>query len=668
MKFLVVVFCLFFSSLSSQHLLPQPSTYNKNVGKFVVSPQTYVYLKHSSEDLKKYTERFIRRLQNRSGITLESLVTQDTSHTHEIIISYTKNIDQLELHIDESYTIQVTPNKISIESPTNIGVYRAMETLLQLVKTNEKGAYIGACTITDQPRFPWRGLLIDVCRHWIPLEIILQNIDAMAAVKMNVIHLHLTEDQGFRIESKKFPLLHQLGNDGNYYTQDDIKKIIQYAKERGIRVIPEIDIPGHSTSWLVGYPRLASIERDYEVATRFGLFKGSINPINDYSYNFLDTLLTEICALFPDRYFHIGGDENNGLDWEANRKIQKFKIKNELLSNQELQAYFNRKILDILSRNKKIMVGWDEIFDAELPNTIAIQSWRGKKSLYKTAESGFESILSNGYYLDKVQPLSHYYKNDPVPVNAVISPKAQKMILGGEATMWTELTDHTNINSRIWPSTLALAERLWSTPSNCNTKYFYEKVPYISNQLQEFGLNHISFQATKLKQMSHHFTISEWKPFIEILEPVKGYKRHGYMKNNTTNYNTTASFNRIVDACYVESFQARQFNEYVKVNCKDGFCKSKDKIMIWLSAWVEATGHFHKISKESPQLFELHFYAAHVQELCELTWQKLNSPGEFSNINLERSHQLIDLIENFNTDVYFAPIEGLKLILNKNEQ
>lgn len=665
MRTLVLSFFAFTLTVNAQYLLPQPLIHKKKEAIFNITPQTYIYLKSSSNDLTKYTKRFAFRLQNKSGIVLKTPELQDTSNTHEIKIECLSIIDSLGLQNDESYNLSVSEKQIVIKAETNIGIYRGLETLLQLIETNKNGAHIKSCTIEDKPRFQWRGLLIDICRHWIPVEMIKQNIDAMAAVKMNVLHLHLTDDQGFRIESKKFPLLHQLGNDGNYLSREETKEIIQYAKARGIRVIPEFDIPGHSTSWLVGYPKLASIKRDYKVATRFGIFEGSINPTSDYTYNFLDTLLTEMCQLFPDTYFHIGGDENNGLDWESNKKIKKFMVKNELKSNEALQAYFNRKIVSIIKRNNKIMVGWDEIFQNNIPKSIAIQSWRGKKSMLEAAQNGFPCILSNGFYLDKAHPLKHYYENDPIPSTTNLSIEEQKMILGGEATMWTELTDQTNINSRIWPSTLAVAEILWSTQSNCNADELYKKTPVISNQLQEFGLDHLSFQDIKLKQISNNSTIQLWKPFIEVLEPIKGYKRHSFLKKNTSNYNSVVPLNRIADACFVESFTARDFNKLVNRNCNGEYCASREKIKYWLAKWVEATENYLKISSTSKSLYELNNYATYIQELCELAWRKMNSSSEFSEKDTDRANKLIGYIENYKIDVNFAPISGVKKIISK---
>lgn len=664
MKHIVIIFLFISSVLNAQHLLPQPKELNLHEGKFKIANNIKVRVTRPSLKLNKYTERFIQRLEYSSGVYFQHHKIQDTISSYEIVVNTNSTTENIHIETNESYAISVTSNKVIITAENNIGAYRALETLLQLITTSKNGPFFNNCSIVDEPRFKWRGLLIDVCRHWIPPHIIKRNIDAMAAVKMNVLHLHLTEDQGFRIESKKFPKLHELGNNGNYFTQEDIKGIIQYANDRGIRVVPEFDIPGHITSWLVGYPKLASANRNYEIATKYGVFKASLNPTEEYSYQFLDTLLTEMCQLFPDAYFHIGGDENNGSDWNQNKKIQKFMTKMELKNNHELQAYFNKRILPILIRNKKIMIGWDEIYDSNMPNSIAIQSWRGKESMIHAAKNGFPSLLSNGYYLDKVYKIEDYYENDPLPQGIDLTESQQKMILGGEATMWSEIVDQTTIESRIWPSALAIAERLWSSSENCDTKNFYVKVPFISNKLQEFGLTHINYQEALLGLISNNSSVQTWKPFIKALEPIRGYKRHDFLKK-TLKYSTITPLNRIADACYVESFTARKFNTLIHKNCKKaGFCQYRNDIKYWLAKWAKSAENFQRISYKSTALSEAHELALKVQEICELAWRKVNSPSELTDRENQRAKKLISEIDTYQLDIRFAPIDGIKILFN----
>ena len=220
--------------------------------------------------------------------------------------------------------------------------------------------------------------MIDVGRHFIPLDVFKRNMDGMAAVKLNVFHWHLSENQGFRIESKKFPKLQEMGSDGLYYTQAEVRDLIAYARERGIRVVPEFDMPGHTTAWFVGYPELASGPGPYQIERQWGVFDPAMDPTEEETYKFLDKFIGEMAGLFPDQFFHIGGDEVNGKEWDANPKIQAFMRAHGLKDNDELQAYFNQRVQKIVAKHGKTMLGWDEILRPDLPKSIVIQSWRGR--------------------------------------------------------------------------------------------------------------------------------------------------------------------------------------------------------------------------------------------------------------------------------------------------
>ena len=234
---------------------------------------------------------------------------------------------------------------------------RGLQTFLQLVQTTSAGFAVPAVSIEDSPRFPWRGLMIDVGRHFIPLDVLKRNLDGMAAVKLNVFHWHLSENQGFRIESKKFPKLQGMGSDGLYYTQDEVRDLIAYARERGIRVVPEFDMPGHATAWFVGYPELASGPGPYQIERKWGVFDPAMDPTREETYKFLDTFIGEMAALFPDQFFHIGGDEVNGKEWDANPKIQAFMRAHGLKDNNDLQAYFNQRVQKIVAKHGKDHAG-----------------------------------------------------------------------------------------------------------------------------------------------------------------------------------------------------------------------------------------------------------------------------------------------------------------------
>jgi hexosaminidase len=549
----------------------------------------------------KAAARFMSRLSGRTGLFFKQdyLATQNRSGDPGVRYSH-RRPGSIQPNEDESYTLTVDPADIVLDAATDVGVLRGLETLLQLLSADEKGYYFPCVTVSDKPRFTWRGLLIDVGRHFQPVDVIRRNLDGMAAVKMNVLHLHLSEDQGFRVESKVFPKLHELGSDGMFYTQAQIKEIIEYAADRGIRVIPEFDLPGHSTSWFVAYPEFSSAPGSYTVERKFGVFGPTFDPANERIYHFFDAFFKEMAGLFPDPYLHIGGDEVEGHQWDANPAIQAFKKKNRLADNNALQAYFNRRLLQVLTKYHKKMVGWDEIFQPELPKDIVIQSWRGPQSLVEAAQKGYQGILSNGYYIDLGYPAETHYLNDPLPADSPLDVRQKALVLGGEATMWSELVTAETIDSRIWPRTAAIAERLWSPASVRNVDDLYRRLGEISIELEELGLLHLKNQEMFLRRLAGGTPVGPLKVLAEAVEPLKGYKRH-----DQAAYTSLSPFTRFVDACVPESLSAREFGKKV-----DLFVAGKDprtgaEVRKNLSAWKDNHALVLPLLASSPALREV---------------------------------------------------------------
>jgi hexosaminidase len=504
--------------------------------------------------------RFMSRLAGRTGLFLKQdyLESQAPSDKAGVVYSFVK-IGRLEPNEDESYSLSVKPDGIELAAATDIGVLRGLETLLQLLEADAAGYYFPCVAIEDKPRFTWRGLLIDVGRHFEPVDVIKRNLDGMAAVKLNVFHWHLTEDQGFRVESKVFPKLQQLGSDGQFYTQDEIRDIIAYAADRGIRVMPEFDIPGHSTSWLVAYPEFASAPGPYAIERHFGVFGPAFNPTGERIYGFFDRFFKEMAGLFPDPYLHIGGDEVNPDQWNTSRDIQAYMRKHGLASNHALQAYFNTRILKILTKYGKRMVGWDEVFQPGLPTNIVIHSWRGTEALVQAAQKGYQGILSNGYYIDLCQPAAEHYLNDPIPAGSPLADAEKALILGGEATMWGEMVTPETIDSRIWPRTAAIAERLWSPASVTNVEDMYRRLALVQVELEELGLTHIKNQALMLRRLAGAADARPFEILAEAAEPLRGYER----SNQGVTYSTLSPYTRFVDACFPESLVAYDFRAKV---------------------------------------------------------------------------------------------------------
>jgi hexosaminidase len=544
------------------NLLPVPASLQFKEGRLPITEQFTVAVRgHSDARLQAGIERMARRLDARTGLTFKRGLAQDAAAATLVIACQNAGKTIPAVDEDESYTLDINGAQATLSAPTVVGALRGLETFLQLLSGDQDGYFIPAVSIQDKPRFPWRGLLIDIGRHWQPMEVIKRNLDGMAAVKLNVLHLHITEDQGFRIESKKYPKLQQMGSDGNFYTQAEMRELIEYARLRGIRVVPEFDMPGHTTAWFVGHPELASKPGPYEIERTWGIMEPVMDPTNEDLYKLLDGFLGEMAALFPDAYLHIGGDEVEGKHWKENAKIQAFIQQRGLKDNHGLQAYFNQRLLQILTKHGKRMIGWDEVLHPDLPKNIVVQSWRGPEALAAAARQGYTGILSNGYYIDLMHPARDHYLNDPISANTTLTAEQQKLILGGEATMWSEWVSPETIDSRIWPRTAAIAERFWSPREVRDVEDMYRRLAVVSVQLEDVGLLHKKNPEAMVRRLlgkagADEVLIVMTKQFIDLIEPVKGYKRGGMQKATQR-----TPLTRLVDVAGPDSTKARWFTE-----------------------------------------------------------------------------------------------------------
>ena len=503
---------------------------------------------------------------------------------------------------DESYSLEVTPAGAKLAAPTPLGTLHGLQTFVQLVDVSSDSLAAPAVTIQDRPRFPWRGLMIDSARHFTPLDVIRRNLDGMEALKLDVFHWHLSDNQGFRVESKSFPKLQELGSAGLYYTQVEIRDVIAYARDRGIRVVPEFDMPGHSTSWFVGYPELASAPGPYEIERRWGVFDAAMDPTKESTYKFLDRFIEEMAKLFPDQFFHVGGDEVNGKQWDANKEIQEFMRAHGIQNNQALQAYFNKRLQPIVEKHGKSMIGWDEILDPTLPKDITVQSWRGQASLAAAAKQGYRGILSNGYYLDLGWPASRHYAVDPISGDAAnLSPEEQKRILGGESCIWAEYVDAQNIDSRIWPRNASIAERLWSPADVRDPASMYARLDFVATRLEWLGLTHKTSYWQMLHRIAGAATPEEFAALHTLtdqLEPVKDYTREQTAPAEPT---SLTPMNRVVDAVPLESAAGRRFGElvdkFIAVSCLD--TDAGARLRRQFTAWRDNDGRLEPLAKRS---------------------------------------------------------------------
>ena len=576
------------------NLMPMPASVQPGAGLLPITQSFSVAVTGAHDaSLDEEVQRFQAQLARQTGIPFRP--KPGAVATLQIHADHARQAVQ-KLGEDEAYELTVTESGANLTAPTTLGVERGLQTFLQLVEITPAGFAVPAVTIKDSPRFPWRGTLIDVSRHFIPIDVLKRNLDAMAAVKLNVLHWHLSDDQGFRVESKVFPKLTGAGSDGMFYTQEEIRDLIAYAHDRGIRVIPEFDIPGHSRSWFIGYPELSSGSGPY---TLDGGGPGYIDPVMDptqeSTYKFLEKFIAEMARLFPDAYFHIGGDEVNGKQWDANPKIQAFIHAHGMKNNQDLQAYFNQRLQKIVAKNHKTMVGWDEILHPDLPKTIIVQSWRGQASLAEAAKQGYSGLLSFGYYLDLMWPAARHYAVDPMADAAAnLTPEEKSRILGGESCQWAEWVTPENIDSHIWPRNAAIAERLWSPQNVTDVASMYARMNAVSLDLEFLGLTHRSARLRMLHRMAGTADITTLRNLADVVEPVKDYDRWDDAKGPIDFH---APLTRMIDAVYPESDAARHLNDLVQTFIQSGYKDqaAEAQIRSQLTTWRDNDARLHPL-------------------------------------------------------------------------
>jgi hexosaminidase len=565
-------------------LLPVPAQLTWHDGEIPIDSMFTVGLAGRIDPrIDNAIQRWVERLEKKLGGRLQSPHPSNVGRAQFLIQYESEGKPVQALSEDESYTLTVTPDQALLKAPNPLGILRGLETFLQLIRTNRQGHTVPAISIQDRPRFAWRGLLIDASRHWQPVEVIKRNLDGMAAVKMNVLHWHLSDDQGFRIQSKTFPKLHELGSEGNYYTQEQVREMIAYARQRGIRILPEFDMPGHVTSWLVGHPELASAPGPYQIERTFGIKDPTFDPTREEVYRFVNSFMGEMAALFPDDYMHIGGDEVNGNQWNQNPKIQEFIREHNLKDNHGLQAYFNSRLSQILTRHGKIMVGWDEVLHPDLPKSTIVHSWRGPTALAESARKEYDGILSHGYYLDLMLPASYHYGIDPASSDSDLTSDQKAHVLGGEAAMWTEYASSETIHSRIWPRAAAIAERLWSAADIRDVAEMYRRLEVQNERLEELGLTHRPTYSAMLQRLVGNQPVEPFKVLADVVEPVKYYAR-GDMRA----YTTETPLDRLVDAARPESDLARRFRNSVDELLREAPNLAKsENIRSLLAKWRE---------------------------------------------------------------------------------
>lgn len=626
-KFLIIAFIIVVITSNSiaqkqpLNVMPAPQKVALGAGKFDLSEDFTIRVAGNPDNrIYPQASRFLQRLSNRTGLFFRqgNVIAATKPSARELLIDV-KRPGEVKFGENESYKLEISDSNILLSATSDLGAIHGLETLLQTLTADENLYYFPACTIIDEPRFPWRGLMIDVARHFQPVDVIKRNIDGLAAVKMNVLHLHLSDDQGFRVESKLYPKLTLNGSDGYFYTQEQVKDIVKYADERGIRVYPEFDVPGHATAILTAYPEYASKKGTYEIERNAGIFDPTLDPTNPKTYDFLNNLFAEMSALFTDEYFHIGGDENEGKHWDESEDIQRFMKKNKLNNNHDLQAYFNNKLLENFTEINKKMIGWDEIMHVDLPKTAIIHSWRGLDAMENAARNGYKTMLSNGFYIDLMHSADRHYLVEPLPDNLDLTKEECNNIIGGEATMWSELVTPFTIDSRIWPRTAVIAERLWSNKNIRDVDDMYRRMGILSLYLERIGLQHQSSRDLILRNIANQNEIQPLQILSGVCQPLQGYTRNP----QGTMYQSYSPLLLFADACIADPPAAIEFNKLV-AQFVAGDKENLYDINSYLLSWESNHAAFQVIAQNEPVLYEISELSANLSKLAVVGIQAMN--------------------------------------------
>jgi hexosaminidase len=648
-------------------VMPYPKSVEMNDGRLKITRafRIHVFADSSDKVIEKAANKLLLRLSKRTlGFFRQKQVDLQQHYDHYTLTIKVKEKAEVQINIDESYELDITSDSMTLIANNTIGALRGIETISQLVYVDDNGYYLPAVRIKDSPLFKWRGSMIDAARHFISLEVIKRHIDAMAVVKMNVLHLHLTDDEGFRVECKTFPKLHEHGSNGQFYTQEELKDIVNYASERGIMVYPEFDLPSHSQSWFAGYPELASSPGSYEPGTRFKLLaeemKGgasvveamrqapfaAFNPAKEEVYEFLDKFIGEMSFIFPSPYLHIGVDENNGAVWKNNPQIVQFMADNEIENVASLQAYFVNRLYPILKKYNKTMVAWEEVYTPSIFEDIVVQLYREKEpgakppiNIDEVTDKGNSVIVSTGFYLDLLFPAYVHYEN------LYLHSNLNEKILGGEAPLWSEFIDENCFENRAWPRTAVVAERLWS-PQNVNdVNDMYRRLFILEDRLEAAGLSH---RLNTIRMLSELNNGKDLQPLLTVLQPLATLRGRKIAKVGVT-YGTSP----LVGLPFIlgcDSKKAWEFRKLVQtyLDSKDSSVKSeiKDQLVIWKEAALKVNHQY----ANAPNLRGLHSMSLKIVKATDIGLQAIRGNIGEDEIN-EKLGELKSLSENGEAEI-----------------
>ena len=554
-KKLLLLVLIFFTVLSlhaqkknDSHIIsiiPKPVKVEKVKGNFHFNAHTKILISKNTKELQKLGNLIADEINQSTHWKLFATEAKNAAvQNNSIILQIKKDYQRI-----EEYTLDIKPNKIIINAGSGAGIFYGIQSLFQLlpVELGKTNVSIPCVSVEDFPRFKWRGAHLDVCRHFFPVEFIKKYIDILAMYKMNTFHWHLTEDQGWRIEIKKYPKLTEIGawrketmGDGKpyggFYTQDQIREIVAYAKERYITIVPEIEMPGHAMAALAAYPELSCTGGPFEVATTWGICKDVYCAGNEKTFQFLEDVLTEVMDLFPSKYIHIGGDEVPKTRWQNCVRCQA-RIKAEGLKDEsELQSYFVQRIEKFLNSKGRNIIGWDEILEGGLAKNAAVMSWQGIDGGIAAAKAKHFAVMTPGdyCYFDHYQglsgeptaiggytPIEKVYSYEPIPDS--LNDEESKYIMGAQANMWTEYVETTDhVEYMLMPRLCALSEVVWSPKNLRDYKNFSDRM---IKQYEILLLKKINFRIPPPIAETDELVITKSKT-IKLSSPIKNSAIH----------------------------------------------------------------------------------------------------------------------------------------------
>ncbi|MGD8451503.1 MAG: family 20 glycosylhydrolase [Phycisphaerae bacterium] len=500
----------FAGDLATPSVIPRPASMDVSAGTFTLGDNAAIVILNGGDDAAGVAAYLAECLKQRIGRELPVRTRSEAGPaTGDIVFIVDPDATALG---KEAYRLIVTPERATLAATAAEGLFRGVQTLRQLLRSGdgEPATWtLPVVNIVDHPRFRWRGLLLDCGRHFVPPEMVKRYIDLLAYHKMNVLHWHLTEDQGWRIEIKRYPRLTEVGawrgtgdeRYGGFYSQDEIRDIVAYAAGRYVTIVPEIEMPGHSMAALAAYPELSCTGGPFEVATTWGVFPDVYCAGNEQTFEILEGVLDEVLALFPSEFIHVGGDECPKDRWAACPKCQA-RIKAEGLADEhELQSYFIRRIERYLASHGRRLIGWDEILEGGLPPGATVQSWRGMQGAIAAATADHDVIASptSNCYLDYAQaelpgepvwmgyvPLEQVYAFEPTP--AELTPEQARHVLGVEGNMWTEHAPPERLDHQLFPRLCAMAEVGWSPQKSRDLADFVGRLRQHYRRLDELGV------------------------------------------------------------------------------------------------------------------------------------------------------------------------------------